>query len=194
MKQLLLMRHAKSDWNHPGLADRERPLNQRGWLAAARMGQWLHEESLVPEMILVSPATRAQQTVDRLVEGLVPLTRASCDSNSRGLKGTGEPVANRWFSGGERETVSTLYPGSPQELLAAAGQIAPEVSRVLLVGHNPSMEVLVGSIGGQPIKFPTAAIAVVNVEAEHWRSALQCPSDFVARCSLFTVCRPKDFI
>ena len=49
MKRLILMRHAKSDWNHPGLADHDRPLNKRGRKAAPAMGAWLTADRALVE-------------------------------------------------------------------------------------------------------------------------------------------------
>jgi phosphohistidine phosphatase len=68
MKTLLLMRHAKSSWKHPDLPDQDRPLNKRGEKDAPRMGKYLKEKELVPQVILASPAKRIKQTVDGVLE------------------------------------------------------------------------------------------------------------------------------
>ncbi|MFO7756914.1 MAG: histidine phosphatase family protein [Roseovarius sp.] len=70
MKQLILMRHAKSAWGNPGLGDRARPLNKRGQRAATALGHWLRAEGLAPDQILCSSSTRTTQTCERL--GLTP--------------------------------------------------------------------------------------------------------------------------
>ncbi|MEH6636907.1 MAG: histidine phosphatase family protein, partial [Halioglobus sp.] len=62
MKTLHLLRHAKSSWDHPGLSDRERPLNKRGERDAPLMGKALSGE-MSPMNIAVSPARRAQLTL-----------------------------------------------------------------------------------------------------------------------------------
>jgi len=64
MKTLVLMRHAKSDWSKPGQRDKDRILNERGRLAAARMGSWLQEKGYVPQAALVSSAVRTRETFD----------------------------------------------------------------------------------------------------------------------------------
>ena len=63
MKILLILRHAKSSWDHPGLRDHDRPLNPRGRRDAPRMGRFLVERDLVPERIVSSTAVRARTTV-----------------------------------------------------------------------------------------------------------------------------------
>ena len=72
MKQLILMRHAKSDWADPGLPDHDRPLNKRGRRAATALGHWMREAGLRPDQILCSSATRTQETCARLALPLEP--------------------------------------------------------------------------------------------------------------------------
>ena len=61
MKTLLILRHAKSNWNYPDLSDYDRPLNARGKQDAARMGEHLREQGLIPDRILTSSAKRAKK-------------------------------------------------------------------------------------------------------------------------------------
>ena len=68
MKTLHLLRHAKSAWDRPSLPDRERGLNKRGRRDAARMGEFLVEQDLLPDVILCSPAERARRTAERLAD------------------------------------------------------------------------------------------------------------------------------
>lgn len=65
MKQLILMRHAKSDWTGAS-SDHDRPLNPRGRQAAKALGDWLRANDLVPDQIQCSSATRTQETLLRL--------------------------------------------------------------------------------------------------------------------------------
>ena len=64
MKKLYLIRHAKSSWSNPGLADFERPLNKRGLKDAATMGKVLKKTLLKPNRVLTSSARRALETVE----------------------------------------------------------------------------------------------------------------------------------
>jgi len=165
MKRLLLMRHAKSDWDHPHLSDSQRPLNARGKQAATRMGQWLAERQWVPDCILVSPAARARQTLELLTAGFPSVPPIHQDD--------------------------TLYPGSPQHVMAALGRLPETIQSVLLLGHNPSLEVLVQQMGGEPEHFPTAAVAEVNLADVTWELAQRDWPRFLAGCQLANVWRPR---
>jgi phosphohistidine phosphatase len=72
MKRLILMRHAKSDWDDPALSDHGRPLNKRGRRAATALGHWLREAGLHPDQVLCSSAARTQETCARLALPLEP--------------------------------------------------------------------------------------------------------------------------
>jgi phosphohistidine phosphatase len=65
-RTLILMRHAKSDWGHAGLADHDRPLNDRGASDAPRMGNWLRAQGFLPDEVLCSTASRTRQTLEGL--------------------------------------------------------------------------------------------------------------------------------
>ena len=68
MKELLIMRHAKSDWGQDSISDFERELSERGLDAAPKMGNYIFEKNLVPQLILSSPAIRAKRTVELFSE------------------------------------------------------------------------------------------------------------------------------
>lgn len=72
MRQLILMRHAKSAWGDPGLGDRDRTLNKRGQWAATALGHWLRAEGVAPDQILCSASARTVETCDRLGLDLAP--------------------------------------------------------------------------------------------------------------------------
>lgn len=65
-RTLILMRHAKSDWGHAGLADHDRPLNARGAKDAPAIGTWLRAAGFLPDEVLCSTATRTRQTLEGL--------------------------------------------------------------------------------------------------------------------------------
>ena len=69
MKELLILRHAKSSWKDPSLDDHDRPLNKRGKKASKRMGQLLADEGIVPDLILSSTARRARRSVRQVLDG-----------------------------------------------------------------------------------------------------------------------------
>jgi phosphohistidine phosphatase len=61
-RTLILIRHAKSDWEHPALDDHDRPLNARGQRSAPRIGAWLAAQGLAPDAVLCSTARRTRET------------------------------------------------------------------------------------------------------------------------------------
>lgn len=149
-RELLIMRHAKSDWDNPMLTDFERTLNNRGRKAAPRMGQWLKEQGLTPDWVVSSPAVRTRQTV-QLVCGELGITDA----------------ANHWEQG--------IYEASLPTLLQVLADCPSTAQRVLLVGHNPGLEQLVKHLAESfpdipPLNImPTAALAHFQLPAD-WQT------------------------
>ena len=151
MPTLMLLRHAKSDWSDPALADFDRPLNKRGRRAAPLIGNYLRKQRLVPDLVLCSGARRARQTWDLV---------------SAELR-TEAPV----------RFLRSLYLAPPSRLLATLQRQPAEVERLMMIGHNPGMENLAAQLaaGGSAKlrarmeeKFPTAAVAVFGFEARDW--------------------------
>lgn len=142
MLQLLLMRHAKSDWSDDDAPDHDRPLNQRGRRDAPRMGRWLAEQELQPTFILSSSARRAQQTVERLVEEL------SHDVYV--------------------EVRPELYLADVPTWLEVLAELPADAACVLCVGHNPGLEALVEHLTGRAERMPTAAVACLTLPEQGW--------------------------
>lgn len=142
MKTLLILRHAKSSWDDPGLADHDRPLARRGWKDAPRIGELLLEERLVPELILASTAVRALQTATLVAQA----SRYDC----------------------EMRTLPELYLAEAAVYLALARKLDDRLARVLFVGHNPGVEELVHAVAGREERMPTAALAVVRFSVDRW--------------------------
>lgn len=154
MKTVLLLRHAKSDWSHKGLSDKERPLAKRGIKAAPKMGKYIAKHNLVPDLIVCSPARRAQQTCELAVSKMNALPRI---------------VTN-----------DALYDFSGEGAYLDAIRSAPDsASTVMLVGHNPTIYYLAQMLAGagdlnlradMTAKFPTAALAVIDFHVERWKN------------------------
>ena len=162
MKSVLLLRHAKSDWSHFGLADFDRPLAKRGLKDAPRIGRTLADFSAVPDVILASPAHRAKQTA-KIVAETCGYTRSISWRDS-------------------------FYGGDSDELIGALQQLPDSVERAMLVGHNPTMEDTVSALllghesdWGQrfQMKFPTAGLVCLDVLIEDWADLE--PGDAVLR-------------
>lgn len=150
MPELLLLRHAKSDWKGKTLGDFDRPLAPRGRRAAPRLGRFLADKGLVPDLILCSPARRAVETVELLLTALA------------------SPPETRYLK--------TLYLATPSRLLAVLRRQGPDRGRILLVAHNPGLHHLALALtdrqglsgeAGQQLaeKFATAGLARFQVES-----------------------------
>ena len=113
-RELLLLRHAKSDWTRD-TDDLDRPLNPRGQRDAAQLARWVHEQGLKPDLILCSPARRTAQTAEAL-----------CAQ-------TGFPYADIQWN-------DDLYLAPVHVLLDALADLPAGARRVMLIGHNPGLE------------------------------------------------------
>ena len=142
MKTLLILRHAKSSWDHPGLRDHDRPLNPRGRRDAPRMGRFLVERDLVPERIVSSTAVRARTTA--------------------------ELAAGEFDPEVEIETTSDLYLASPDNYVDVVEAMGGAEERLMVVGHNPGITALVWHLTGDGEHMPTAALAAVELDIDDW--------------------------
>lgn len=166
MTELLVMRHAKSDWSI-GASDFDRPLNRRGERAAARMAEWVLDEQRCPDRVLTSPANRARTTAAAVAE--------AC--------GVG---------GDDFETDPDLYLAGAYTWLQKLS--ARTESRLLICGHNPGLDDLVDHLsrGEAPITpsgklMTTATIARFHL-GDGWRGIGLSP----AVADLVELVRPAD--
>ncbi len=170
VKVLYLLRHAKSSWKDASLADHDRPLNGRGRRAVKVMGcymdRYMASMGQPPDLVLCSTAARTRETLN-----------IALDNAPRTISGDSVKIE---FDNG-------LYHAAPMELLNRLHDLADHVGAVLLIGHNPGLERLAlgltgtqakrqaGNIAGEEflgrmaIKFPTAALAILEAEIESWR-------------------------
>lgn len=144
-RQLMILRHGKSDWNTDAPTDFERPLAKRGRKAVKQMGHWLREQDLIPEHIISSPAERARQTTRRLCRfAKIPESAI-----------TWEP---------------DIYDAGLDALLRVVATCSRDWKRVMLVGHNPGLESLVRHLADASLArweatnlIPTAALAHLDL-------------------------------
>jgi phosphohistidine phosphatase len=147
MKRVTLMRHADARWKDAALSDIDRPLSRRGTHAAEVMARRLTELHLVPELLLVSPARRAQQTGEILARGLsLPPRRVQREDG--------------------------LYLASAADLLAIIRKCGPRVAHLMLVAHNPGLSELVEQLlpQGDAQSLGTAAFCSMDFACERWEA------------------------
>jgi phosphohistidine phosphatase len=143
MKTLLLLRHAKSSWKQPELADHDRPLNKRGQRDAPRMGRLLKKENLTPDLIVSSTAKRAHDTAEVVAE----------------TSGYEDEVDFR----------PELYMAEPETYLGLLKSLSDDYQSVMLVGHNPGLEELLELLTGESETLPTAALAEIQLPLQRWK-------------------------
>lgn len=141
MKTLYLLRHAKSDWSNPSLADHDRPLNGRG--RKARLVLADHVAGWDVDLVVSSTAARAQATAEPVVSAL------GCDLRL-------DPA---------------IYDASATELLAVVRGLPDDAHSVLLVGHNPGFEDLTELLAGSSPTYPTAALGTLELTIDRWADA-----------------------
>jgi phosphohistidine phosphatase len=151
MKRLAILRHAKSSWDDPDLDDFNRPLNDRGWKAARRIGRELAGRDMKFDLVLSSTAARTRETIDG--------------------------VQQKYDFGAPIRFEQELYLASAATLLKFARGLGEEVNAPLIVGHNPGLEQLIAELTSDDAerlrrrilgKFPTAALAILELPARRW--------------------------
>ncbi|WP_269792585.1 histidine phosphatase family protein [Stenotrophomonas sp. Iso1] len=142
MRELILLRHAHAEPADNGQADIDRPLSPHGLAEAEAAGRWLHEQRLVPDRVLCSPARRSRETL----EAVLSLTGYV-----------------------EQRLEERIYDAAPGTLAALLDEHR-EVERLLVVGHNPGLEQLVALMhsgqSGDYRGMPPAAVAVLSLPME----------------------------
>ncbi len=142
MKTILILRHGKSSWSNDELADHDRPLKKRGVRDASKIGSLIREKGITPEIIFSSSAKRAKDTAKIVAD--------SCGYD-------GEIIIDRSLYHG--------YPGDFIELLYGLNVIE---NIIMIVGHNPGLEEFLSDLIDEYEWLPTAALAQVNMDIEHW--------------------------
>jgi len=140
---LLIMRHAKSDWGVGLASDRERPLARRGVKDAKRMGKAITKIGAAPDLILSSPAVRAQTTAEVAKK------------------------AGRWSA--PIVIVPLFDGGSWTDVVDGILTSGADADRILVTGHEPTWSDLVSMLtGGSLFAMPTAAVACLSVIGPTW--------------------------
>jgi phosphohistidine phosphatase len=143
MKTLFLIRHAKSSRDDPALADKDRPLNDRGKRDAPKMGMRLAKRRAKPDLILSSPAVRALETA-KIIAKKVDYKRKNIVVDDR------------------------LYAVEADELLDVVRKLGDEVERAMLIGHNPELTELAHRLSSKITHMPTCAVAEFAFDAKSW--------------------------
>jgi phosphohistidine phosphatase len=144
MKTLTIVRHAKSSWKYPELADFDRPLNKRGKNDAPITGSRLKGYKVSPDLIITSPANRAITTA-KIIAKEVGYPKKDVIADER------------------------IYMADTEDILAVLRQVNSSYKDVLIVGHNPTLTDLANDLSGEDIdNIPTCGVARIELDIKSW--------------------------
>lgn len=145
--QLLLIRHAKSDWENPSLSDFDRPLNVRGECDAPMMGERLAARDIRIERMVSSPARRARSTAEAIARSLA-------------------------FPVQDIDWMTELYLANPAGMLDVIQACPDDIRSLALIGHNPGISHLASRLCNTELgELPTCFVAHLEAEFDAWHQA-----------------------
>ncbi|PRM90301.1 phosphohistidine phosphatase [Aliarcobacter cryaerophilus] len=143
MKELILIRHAKSSWSNPLLDDFERPLNKRGEKNAPFMAKVLKQKGLTLDLIISSPSIRTKQTLDYFIQEFDYKEEIIFEKS--------------------------IYEAPFENLLKVIKNIDDKYKTIFLFGHNPGLNDLVDFlIGNFEENIPTSGVLKLNFDIKKW--------------------------
>lgn len=154
-KQLLIVRHGKSDWNNLNLSDFDRPINQRGKKNAPEMAKRLVKKNIIPQQLVSSPALRAITTANYFAEEL----------------GMNKPSIIR---------EPTIYEASSQTLLGIINKLDNKSDLTALFGHNPGLTDLIPDLCDTGLfNIPTCGMVLIKFPIDDWSMVSNGTGDLV---------------
>ena len=144
MKRLLLIRHGKSSWEHPELSDQQRPLKKRGRNDGVIMGKQLKAKSIIPDLMISSPANRAHSTAKIIANELdFPLQHIEVNDN--------------------------LYFSGTSTILNTVSGTDDQYHTVFIFGHNPDFTEIANVFSTESIyNVPTTGVFGVDFNVDKW--------------------------
>lgn len=144
MKTFYLVRHAKSSWDFPELADIDRPLAKRGKKNAPEMGERLATRNIHPDVMVSSPAVRALETA-KVIAQIVGYPRKDIIIDTK------------------------VYHGNVGELLGVVQNMDNQYNSLMLFGHNPGFTAFANLIANEEIEnIPTCGIFACRLPVDEW--------------------------
>lgn len=154
MKQLIIVRHAKSSWEAGILNDYDRVLNERGHDEAKTMAALLHQQKIIPDLLVSSTATRA-------------FTTATYFANAFNMA-----IA-------DIEKHSNLYNAPEDNYVDVVLALNDNYNSIALFGHNPSITYFVNNLTKkQIVEMPTCGVFVVEVDCKCWKDFKKAKKTF----------------
>ena len=167
-RELFILRHAKSDWHSGATQDSQRPLNKRGRKDAPRIASWMREHYLYPGWVYCSTAVRARETLSAVAQEL-------------------ELQAERI------QFLDDMYLADLATLLQILRDIPAEHDSVMLVGHNPGLDELVGYLSKADVPLTESGKLMTTACLAHFK----LPDDWAdlkGKGELVKIVRPAELV
>jgi phosphohistidine phosphatase len=150
MKTLLIVRHAKSSWDYPGLDDLQRPLLEKGIKRTKKATEYLQVKNVIPDLIITSSAVRARETANLISQGL----KIASDKTIEDQR---------------------LYFADAEHILDMLYDLPGDVDKVMIVGHNPALTNFVNRYLKDKIDvLPSSGIVALKLHTQDWVNAGAC--------------------
>ncbi len=144
MKKLTLIRHANSNWKHPGLSDHDRPLNKKGEMDASEMGRRFSEHGARLDKIYASTAMRARTTALKFLDAMK-------------------------LDDSHMELEDELYLASKEMMLGFISDLEHDDAEIAIVGHNPGMSDLAKHLSQMDVgDMPTCCVIELSYDVNSW--------------------------
>lgn len=155
MKFLLLIRHAKSDWDDPSMKDIDRPLNDRGKKDAPIMAQRLLDKKIKIDAFISSPAKRARKTAEAFVKEY--------------KKDKGDIIFD-----------DKLYLAEPETFLEVIRQADNDFDTIAIFSHNPGITDFANSMNEEvrTDNIPTCGVFAIRVDTKKWKHIEEAKKEF----------------
>ena len=141
-RRLILMRHCKSSWDHPGLGDHTRPLNKRGTRDAAAVGERLAELGWTPDGVVSSDSARTRETWTGL--------------------------ESQWDTGLDPTFTRALYHADATDIIDVIARQDTKVQCLLVLGHNPGSEIFTSWLARTTHSMSTGNAALFESPVGGW--------------------------
>lgn len=153
MKQLFLIRHAKSDWGDPLVKDFDRPLNERGKRNAQEMAKRLIEKEVTIDAFISSPAKRAKKTAEIFAKEFKKKDSILFNEN--------------------------LYLAVAETFFDIIGETNDDFKSIAVFSHNPGITEFANMLTNARIdNIPTCGIFAVKIHANSWVNFQEAKKEF----------------
>jgi phosphohistidine phosphatase len=147
MKTLIITRHGKAEQRSKG-SDFLRELTSKGFKDVKTIASELEKYNLAPDLIICSPSKRTTETAEQIIKYF----------NNIKIHILLQDYLYLGFSNGVFDLIDSVYPDS---------------KIVMIVGHNPSLEILVKKLSGVVLDLPTSSTVAMDFNIDNWRDLIE---------------------